>query len=95
MTLFGKWSPKISIHAPRAGSDVFTEIVSHGRNSFQSTLPVRGATQSTQNPRSEQQFQSTLPVRGATRPQILNAAWMDISIHAPRAGSDGNGARAG
>ena len=35
---------KISIHAPRAGSDVFTSLHIEHIRKFQSTLPVRGAT---------------------------------------------------
>ena len=33
-------------------------------------------------------FQSTLPVRGATGKAAYYMLWQDISIHAPRAGSD-------
>ena len=35
---------KISIHAPRAGSDLISYILSGVSRLFQSTLPVRGAT---------------------------------------------------
>ena len=35
----------ISIHAPRAGSDVIEQIFIPRRTKFQSTLPVRGATE--------------------------------------------------
>ncbi len=35
----------ISIHAPRAGSDLLFECIIPREMSFQSTLPVRGATQ--------------------------------------------------
>ena len=82
------WCNDISIHAPRAGSDV--DISPSAANSFYF------------NPRSpcgerlggvlalfaDAVFQSTLPVRGAT--QHNAAEWCDerISIHAPRAGSD-------
>ena len=34
----------ISIHAPRAGSDLLFECIIPREMSFQSTLPVRGAT---------------------------------------------------
>ena len=34
----------ISIHAPREGSDVWTRGILSMQKSFQSTLPVRGAT---------------------------------------------------
>ena len=56
---------------------------------FQSTLPVRGATDFTFIfVHSRLKFQSTLPVRGATDPSALFCGLVDISIHAPRAGSD-------
>ena len=38
-------------------------------------------------------FQSTLPVRGATMAKILGELYPSISIHAPRAGSDGGNAK--
>ena len=124
---------KISIHAPRAGSDPAIGRPQRREESFQSTLPVRGATHlhshdavrqpisihapragsdvilccsrlvSTDfNPRSpcgERQsgrfciettgrFQSTLPVRGATKCCVILVVALQISIHAPRAGSD-------
>ena len=34
------------------------------------------------------EFQSTLPVGGATKPYLTADAWLRISIHAPRGGSD-------
>ena len=57
----------ISNHAPRAGSDSFV-LLSRSRNfTFQSTLPVRGATIAGELRAGHiQAFQSTLPVRGAT-----------------------------
>ena len=130
----------ISIHAPRAGSDVFTSSFIRPTKEFQSTLPVRGATKGLDDrEKIKSIFQSTLPVRGATgrwysqsrnrtnfnprspcgerlpncerrarrrdyfnprspcgeRPP-LSAIWhllSLISIHAPRAGSDGDSRR--
>ena len=55
---------------------------------FQSTLPVGGATISHQRHRENPEFQSTLPVGGATGYICANGVSMDISIHAPRGGSD-------
>ena len=78
---------------------------------FQSTLPARGATSSTNsaksakidfNPRSPHGerpngrknqdgwngFQSTLPARGATPGRMEDPHDLQISIHAPRTGSD-------
>ena len=56
---------------------------------FQSTLPVRGATNQLLNNVSCSSFQSTPPVRGATLRYTLPLRQIDISIHAPRAGGDG------
>ena len=108
-----KMETTISIHAPRAGSDLTGMSDPEKWIRFQSTLPVRGATykswpfsaiHSDFNPRSpcgERPnvkkiagsyfiFQSTLPVRGATTSHALAEEYREISIHAPRAGSDAN-----
>ena len=55
---------------------------------FQSTLPMRGATcrSSVQTPSFE--FQSTLPMRGATLELFPRRVLSTISIHTPHAGSD-------
>ena len=58
---------------------------------FQSTLPVRGATLSVYVNNKRYKFQSTLPVRGATQHTLLYYILLNISIHAPRAGSDALG----
>ena len=55
---------------------------------FQSTLPVRGATVTGYNIEGITEFQSTLPVRGATEIGKWVQKAFEISIHAPRAGSD-------
>ena len=81
----------ISIHAPRAGSDLYELRHTFISIVFQSTLPVRGATAVFSVIISPVWiFQSTLPVRGATAPKRHPAYGLDISIHAPRAGSDVN-----
>jgi len=80
---------EVSIHAPREGSDRFIFGVSVVNLVFQSTLPARGATcgfvailvQLTK-------FQSTLPARGATSAPSVLLIDADVSIHAPREGSD-------
>ena len=60
-----------------------------GSSGFQSTLPVRGATRKVRISKPDENgFQSTLPVRGATHANAVEHGWWDISIHAPRAGSD-------
>ena len=55
---------------------------------FQSTLPARGATPSLPTTRQSKAFQSTLPARGATAGGFLHYMHRQISIHAPRTGSD-------
>ena len=79
----------ISIHAPRVGSD---HIHRHGHaapKGFQSTLPVWGATKAILTSlRAMVIFQSTLPVWGATQHAAPIGIVEDISIHAPRVGSD-------
>ena len=56
----------ISIHAPREGSDRSTMPEARHITRFQSTLPVRGATNPGAVSIQDAEFQSTLPVRGAT-----------------------------
>ena len=103
---------RISIHAPRTGSDISAAYGAQLANIFQSTLPARGATR----PIyificSCPLFQSTLPARGATSARVTGLplvadfnprsphgerlelakaqiATEEISIHAPRTGSD-------
>ena len=59
----------ISIHAPRAGSDLADVQNYHQLAQFQSTLPVRGATAIFRCLVIRVKiFQSTLRVRGATEP---------------------------
>ena len=70
--------------------------VTVGKDIFQSTLPVRGATRRcTKKQCIASKFQSTLPVRGATMDRRGAACISGISIHAPRAGSDFYGRRRG
>ncbi len=65
-----------------------TEALKKAVSQFQSTLPVRGATYSKCDLDNMIIFQSTLPVRGATRHEMDKMKLIEISIHAPRAGSD-------
>ena len=64
----------ISIHAPLAGCDPRGDPARDGRNPFQSTHPLRGAT----NPRyphiAVALFQSTHPLRGATTMAVAASA---------------------
>ena len=78
----------ISIHAPRGGSDRRSSGPSRQHAEFQSTLPVGGATIWTSTARPTPGFQSTLPVGGATTRSRGARRPEDISIHAPRGGSD-------
>ena len=57
---------KISIHAPRGGSDHHAADGSSPHKRFQSTLPVGGATEAREKAGLPPVFQSTLPVGGAT-----------------------------
>ena len=80
---------RISIHAPRTGSDNSRLICVTSSVRFQSTLPARGATsQMTENASGMELFQSTLPARGATAYNADIPRIAVISIHAPRTGSD-------
>ena len=79
---------KISIHAPREGSDSGAAYRPAFYDLFLSTLPARGATCFGWPRKCKGRFLSTLPARGATQQfgGILDAH--TISIHAPREGSD-------
>ena len=56
--------------------------------SFQSTLPVWGATAMDEALDPAKLFQSTLPVWGATSRNRAIGCHLIVSIHAPRVGSD-------
>ena len=62
---------------------------------FQSTLPVGGATRRQDRSDQFRPFQSTLPVGGATCEIDADYFARQISIHAPRGGSDPHGNRCG
>jgi len=55
---------------------------------FQSTLPVKGATCPGHSELAVSKFQSTLPVKGATAVHGGLVAGQCVSIHAPSVGSD-------
>ena len=78
----------ISIHAPRTGSDIKLRKNRKKNVQFQSTLPARGATTTAAQLTNLKKFQSTLPARGATCTAPGLPRGGDISIHAPRTGSD-------
>ncbi len=81
---------RISIHAPRAGSDHRQARPASRQWIFQSTLPVRGATlPRLYGGRRDFYFNPRSPC--GERPSQLSGvtSLVMISIHAPRAGSDG------
>ena len=89
-SLYIQYPTLISIHAPRTGSDgkTISRIDWAGRH-FNPRSPhgERPVTVSDKSP--SPLFQSTLPARGATTPPTSPMAQsQDISIHAPRTGSD-------
>ena len=79
---------KISIHAPREGSDLDVVRAGGPDDGFLSTLPARGATVDDQVLDALERFLSTLPARGATNRAVQRLCHCRISIHAPREGSD-------
>ena len=71
------------------GERLFSGATSQHATPFQSTLPAWGATPVTPSTPFVMQFQSTLPAWGATLTcSVHPLAGKDISIHAPRMGSD-------
>ena len=64
---FANYYKIISIHTPHAGSDSMEMTVKKFSGTFQSTLPMRGATHLLIDLNAAQLFQSTLPMRGATQ----------------------------
>ena len=79
---------KISIHAPRTGSDIRRETVETVFAYFNPRSPHGERPLTRSAVASKSRFQSTLPARGATKPRPRDAARTAISIHAPRTGSD-------
>ena len=81
---------KISIHAPRTGSDTFSRFVCTPQPSISIHAPRTGSDAIvTPAAAAQYQFQSTLPARGATGGALIDSRPAAISIHAPRTGSDG------
>ena len=81
--------PPISIHAPRMGSDCCVLRIIKMHNAFQSTLPGWGATEASRTQRKPlPNFNPRSP--DGERPDYSNneRAKTQISIHAPRMGSD-------
>ena len=78
----------ISILAPRAGSDVHPLRSLPGLLHFNPRSPCGERPARRRRRISPRQFQSSLPVRGATCPAPVRSPANNISILAPRAGSD-------
>ena len=81
----------ISIHAPREGSDGALNLGAVSIRVFLSTLPARGATEEAAELAQAALFLSTLPAGGATYGPCCLRKAREISIHAPREGSDTGG----
>ena len=79
---------QISIHAPRVGSDITILFGDNIQNDFNPRSPCGERLGRETNSPESTLFQSTLPVWGATLTDVPSALAVDISIHAPRVGSD-------
>ncbi len=55
---------------------------------FQSTLPMKGVTETQQKLKRAIEFQSTLPMKGVTGKPDLEQWAKGVSIHTPNEGSD-------
>ena len=79
----------ISIHAPRTGSDAFPCLSARAYSNFNPRSPHGERRAGCRYSRNYYKaFQSTLPARGATVHRVLVLLAENISIHAPRTGSD-------
>ena len=79
---------RISIHAPRTGSDDTTTGRDNHDHDFNPRSPHGERLGRRERPKTAKRFQSTLPARGATLHSTRTPRAGDISIHAPRTGSD-------
>ena len=83
-TCLAGFTPDISIHAPRMGSDAFEHIPAGSAAKFQSTLPGWGATAAKREAKDAQEFQSTLPGWGATvATGVDTIAYKDFNPRSP------------
>ena len=78
----------ISIHAPHAGRDYFRQSARDMITSFQSTRPMRGATEKYKEALKFLIISIHAPHAGRDRVQVLCVNIGNISIHAPHAGRD-------
>ena len=80
---------RISIHAPRGGSDAGKWYLDNHYYYFNPRSPWGERLERENRLQQGQEFQSTLPVGGATMgKQVVGLGFNVISIHAPRGGSD-------
>ena len=82
------YNGRISIHAPRVGSDHIPGSGRSDQRDFNPRSPCGERQPFHHLFISTQEFQSTLPVWGATAAPFLRHHKPAISIHAPRVGSD-------
>ena len=82
------YEARISIHAPRVGSDMRHGNPCWHAYDFNPRSPCGERRTAVSADGGEQVFQSTLPVWGATGCGALQPQERPISIHAPRVGSD-------
>ena len=80
--------PCISIHAPRTGSDLVKLCKLRQCAYFNPRSPHGERQRWCKKCDKSITFQSTLPARGATTRDLITADSDEISIHAPRTGSD-------
>ena len=80
---------KISIHAPRTGSDADAALRMAAAMQFQSTLPARGATRPKAHTWTLFKISIHAPRTGSDDFCCTSRCHVCISIHAPRTGSDG------
>ena len=78
----------ISIHAPREGSDGSLYHPAGPVPHFNPRSPRRERPHESSYVDNDELFQSTLPAKGATCEEMFGRGDTDISIHAPREGSD-------
>ena len=84
----GDFIHKISIHAPRVGSDSFFSTFYNWCLDFNPRSPCGERLGTSEESPCRSKFQSTLPVWGATFLGVSGCPQSEISIHAPRVGSD-------
>ena len=84
----GRQRANISIHAPRAGSDLRARPPAPDAGNFNPCSPCGERQIPHVFHGTHPRFQSMLPVRGATVICFSRVLCFFISIHAPRAGSD-------